>query len=89
MFKHLYTYLTTLHINFKSQNTLNLYAHVKQSIVIKNYLNYLNFNIAIFNTLKSKTIQTSFWNFSLDSLIPAINAIVSVWILLELFIFNV
>ena len=60
MFKHLYTYLLTLHINFKSQNNINLYTHVKQSVVVKNYLNYLNFNISIFNALKVKTVQTSF-----------------------------
>ena len=84
MFKTLYNNLMSLNLNFKSNVTINLFSFLKKSSLIKNYSNYLNFYITIFNQMKLKTIQTSFWVFSPDVLVPYLNKVIIVWAVIEI-----
>lgn len=85
MFKSLYYNLINLSTINKGAVAINLFPFLKKSIFLKNYSNYILFYIHIQNSLKLKTIQTSFWVWSLDNLIPSIKATVTLFILLEFF----
>lgn len=86
MFKQLYNNLINLNINYKTNVTTNLFFFLKKSNFLKNYSNYLNFYISIFNQLKLKTVLTTYSFFSLDSLLPILNSILICWVLVEVII---
>lgn len=87
MFKNLYNNLINLNLNFKTNSTSNLFTFLKKSFYIKNYSNYLNFYVSIFNQLKLKTVQTTFFVFSIDNILPYLNLILVLWVCCELFMF--
>lgn len=87
MFKNLYNNIINLHTNYKLNKFLNLFSFLKKSTLLKNYSNYLNYYIYIYNNLKIKTIQTTFWTISLDSIIIPLNFIVICWIIIDFFLF--
>ena len=86
MFKKLYNSILFLNINHKSNQSVNLYSFLKKSTLIKNYSNYLNYCIAVFGSLKLKTIQTSTFRFNFDDFLTTLYAIAAIWLVVELFV---
>ena len=83
MFKNIFTNIINLHILYKTNKNINIYTFLKKTLILKNYMNFLNYFIHTQNGLKTKNITTNFFKVSPDVLLTPLNLIIILLVVLE------